>query len=499
MVKQRFNRVPLYLVLGLLSLPAIAPVYSQSSQDSLVQHLQTIMDTKMTGYGLKGAALTIVLPDEKTYTLTSGYANGTGDPVDTVRKWHWASCTKALTGFVALQLIEEGSLNIDDPIGNYLDTDTIPNVDSAITIKNLLRHTGGLKEVWSETGVPALWSAVWNNRDSVWQPWQVLSYMPPPFPESGAHHYASTNTYLLSFIIEAVTGKDLETVFQERILNPLGMANSSLSSGKAFNMSELNGVWSGTDNRSTLPHNSYLSSRSGNSAMISTPMDMARFFRKYYNDELLPKAAMDSLRVSAMGSDTSFGTFAGIAVHQTYGYETEMWKFIMPNNDTVLTYGHGGNGLGNTLCVHWPKENITITLAENDLSSAGGYGMAQLFFEMFNEVYNDLPLMLTGVNPDQQIGNRPVSFVVFPAYPNPFNPSTTIRYEVPTSSRVRIAVYDVLGREVAVLVDEVKQTGQHSVTWNADGMASGMYYCRLEATGGDEEPFAQTRTMTLLK
>jgi hypothetical protein len=66
-------------------------------------------------------------------------------------------------------------------------------------------------------------------------------------------------------------------------------------------------------------------------------------------------------------------------------------------------------------------------------------------------------------------------------YPNPFNPMTVIRYELPAACDVRLAVYDVLGREVAVLVDEKKAPGVYTVEWNAAHLASGVYIYRLTA------------------
>jgi uncharacterized protein (DUF1501 family) len=66
-------------------------------------------------------------------------------------------------------------------------------------------------------------------------------------------------------------------------------------------------------------------------------------------------------------------------------------------------------------------------------------------------------------------------------YPNPFNPSTTIGFRVPGTGSVRVAVYDMLGRETAVLIDGQVSAGEHEVTWNAGTAPSGTYICRLQA------------------
>jgi hypothetical protein len=81
----------------------------------------------------------------------------------------------------------------------------------------------------------------------------------------------------------------------------------------------------------------------------------------------------------------------------------------------------------------------------------------------------------------QAAGIPPVTFAVYQNYPNPFNPSTTIRYDVPRESKVKLIVYDILGREVATLVDEVKKAGRYQSIWNANRFASGVYFYRLQA------------------
>jgi hypothetical protein len=79
-------------------------------------------------------------------------------------------------------------------------------------------------------------------------------------------------------------------------------------------------------------------------------------------------------------------------------------------------------------------------------------------------------------------------------YPNPFNPTTTIRYELPHASRVSLKVYNTLGQEVATLVNETKPAGVFTVTFDAGGLASGVYFYRLQA--GD---IVQVKRLILLK
>jgi hypothetical protein len=90
--------------------------------------------------------------------------------------------------------------------------------------------------------------------------------------------------------------------------------------------------------------------------------------------------------------------------------------------------------------------------------------------------------------------NQPLTFGLSQNYPNPFNPSTTIEFQIPAATTVRIAVYDMLGREVGELMNGVMDAGVHSVLFDAGRMASGVYYCRMTAG-----TFSAMRTMIVLK
>ncbi|TVQ69120.1 MAG: T9SS C-terminal target domain-containing protein [Balneolaceae bacterium] len=88
----------------------------------------------------------------------------------------------------------------------------------------------------------------------------------------------------------------------------------------------------------------------------------------------------------------------------------------------------------------------------------------------------------------------PSVFALNQNYPNPFNPSTIIPYELPGEIAVRIDIYDILGRRVMVLVDELKPAGAHQARWDASGVAGGVYIYQLRA--GD---FVQSRKLTIVK
>jgi hypothetical protein len=96
-------------------------------------------------------------------------------------------------------------------------------------------------------------------------------------------------------------------------------------------------------------------------------------------------------------------------------------------------------------------------------------------------------------------GSLPAGYDLGQNYPNPFNPETRIAFALPSAGEIRLTIYNVLGREVRVLVSSQMEAGQHTAVWDSRDnagatAASGVYFYRLEAGG-----YSMTRKMMLLK
>jgi flagellar hook assembly protein FlgD len=88
----------------------------------------------------------------------------------------------------------------------------------------------------------------------------------------------------------------------------------------------------------------------------------------------------------------------------------------------------------------------------------------------------------------------PTTFELTQNYPNPFNAQTNIDFDLDKDSRVELSVYDITGAKVTTLVDGELEAGNHSITWDAAEVASGVYYYKMRSNGEE-----LTRKMTLLK
>ncbi len=136
-------------------------------------------------------------------------------------------------------------------------------------------------------------------------------------------------------------------------------------------------------------------------------------------------------------------------------------------------------------------QNDSITFAQGIwYYSFGNYKLVPRKNEDFGTV---IPVGI--INNNEVVG----SYSISQNYPNPFNPSTKIRFTVPVSSSVKLIVYNVLGKEVARLVDRSMPTGSYTVDWNAVNFASGVYFYRVVAEGNDGSRFINTKRMILIK
>jgi hypothetical protein len=104
---------------------------------------------------------------------------------------------------------------------------------------------------------------------------------------------------------------------------------------------------------------------------------------------------------------------------------------------------------------------------------------------------------VSGIN-DEYEGLVPNEFVLDQNYPNPFNSMTTIRFGIPEQSHIQISVYNLLGQEVDVIADEVFEAGYSRVLWNAGNLSSGIYLCRIQASGTSNTGNKYDKTIKML-
>lgn len=157
----------------------------------------------------------------------------------------------------------------------------------------------------------------------------------------------------------------------------------------------------------------------------------------------------------------------------------------------------GGFNQGSTYWVNNLYSDTSFQVLGSELANFSvtlpAYGSAVYTISTTEETVV-LPPIPPIVSVDDELASQPEDYNLFQNYPNPFNPSTTIRYSITKPDLVRIKIYDILGREVKTLVNELKQAGIYEVQFDATGLASGIYFYRIESGA-----FIQTKKMILLR
>lgn len=167
-----------------------------------------------------------------------------------------------------------------------------------------------------------------------------------------------------------------------------------------------------------------------------------------------------------------------------------------------------------------PVSSVTIaaklndSFAQMDYSTSGGAytlnnlspGNYKIYFDKLGYRNDSLAVSLiphqnvvVNINLNNNItnltnGTVPTDYMLYQNYPNPFNPATKIEFDIPKSSFVKLIIYDVLGREISVLLNKELTRGKYSYSWNAHNTPSGIYFCRLQT-----ESYSAIKKMLLIK
>jgi beta-N-acetylhexosaminidase len=182
------------------------------------------------------------------------------------------------------------------------------------------------------------------------------------------------------------------------------------------------------------------------------------------------------------------------AISSLFGQDEAMELAVHAGVD-ILLYNRNLDSAGNSLAVH-----VIDVLERSVLNGAISESRIDSSYSRILMLKNHLTTSVA-----QRSGDRTPSILGLMNYPNPFNATTTIEYRLPQMSHVTLSVYDMLGREVTLLVNDNMGAGVHEVRFNASTLSSGVYFYRLKArlgpkdVGGQATTVLETRRLLLLK
>jgi len=213
---------------------------------------------------------------------------------------------------------------------------------------------------------------------------------------------------------------------------------------------------------------------------------------------------IDPINMTGTWNNSSYAIYHTQATRANYGGLDDRFDMILFSKsvnqqggiqfvqNSTIAYGNDGNHYNKSINEQ-PNDSVSVTIADA-LYYASDHLPVIATFQFFNA---------TGI--DDENNALPTSFSLNQNYPNPFNPETVIGYRISAVSFVSLKVFDVLGKEVADLVNEEKPAGKYEVKFNAESLpngkqdlTSGVYFYRLSATGKNGI-FVQTKKMILMK
>lgn len=340
-------------------------VFAQKSNENAAEiktKIKKYLDEWHKAGKFAGATLGVCSADGKCFSSAVGYSDlQAKTPMKPTDLMLAGSVGKTFAAVVALQLVKEGKIKLDDKIEKYLGKEMwfsrLPN-SKDITVRQLMNHTSGLiRYEFKEQFTKDLTA----NPDKIWKPEELIAYLfdeKPPFEAGKGWDYSDTNYIVLGMIIEKVTGKKYYDLVQKRILKPLKFRRTFPQDrrelkGLIQGYAGANNPFGGTDEMikdGKFNINPQFEWTGG--GMVSNSEDLARWAKimyegKAFSPDLLPQM-LDGVPAK-LGRDTKYGL--GVIIRPT---------------PAGLTYGHSGFFPGYmTDMMYFPEHKISVAVQVN--------------------------------------------------------------------------------------------------------------------------------------
>ncbi len=313
-----------------------------------------------------GVVVGVVDGGELVFTRGYGMANlSHGVPFTPDLRSNVGSISKQFTAMAILLLAEEGRLSLDDPIRKHLPE--LPAVADPVTIRHVLHHTSGLREIFN-----TLLLAGWEAEDSLARSEVrgVLETQPElQFPPGSEHLYNNTGYLLLADLVEAVTGEPFDAWMRDHVFAPLGMSSTLVKMRRGQVIPESAQGYVGAGEAGGFREAGDIEQSYGAGGIYSTPSDLTLWLRNFRDatlggSELV--AAMTTPVVLPDGEKTDYGL--GIAVDELRG--------------TKRIWHNGGDMAHTAMLVYLPEIEVGVILLGNTPGFAG-MGHADFLLESF--------------------------------------------------------------------------------------------------------------------
>lgn len=307
----------------------------------------------------RGVVASVILPDGAQWTGAAGRA-ADDEPMRPHHLIGIASITKTMTAAVVLQLVDEGVVQLDDPVERWLDP--IAHVPTAVTVRQLLNHTNGLDNYSASA---ALGTALAADPLHVFTPEELLGFVGPPrFTAGERTEYTNTAFLLLGRIAERATGRPIVELYRQRLWAHLNL-DGVFMPGVEEPPSPVAAALGRTGIVNPLAQVALLSIGQSAFGLFADASTVARWGRALFGGGVLSPERQDEMRTLVPAAGNIPGeSGAGLGIR---GYEYLGRR----------QYGHsGGMSLGSSLLLFDPSSGVTVAVLANQGANAGHFALA---------------------------------------------------------------------------------------------------------------------------
>ena len=295
---------------------------SQTFDATLAAKLQNTIDSIRIANNYKGISASVIYPGQGMWQGVTGISH-TGFPITPDMEFAIASNTKPFTGVVVLKLAQSGIINLDDSLHEWLPSFT--NVDSNITIRQLLNHTSGLADVNNVIGYT---DSISINPNRIFTPTELMTWVGAPlFPADTSWNYSNTDYLLAAMVSESATGQSFGQLLHDSILTPLQLDSTFLDVYDPV-IGTVAHPWQGAIDKSAFVRTALNSAAWSAGGMYSTSSEMAQWFNALMSGQLL-----NSYGFNEMTTFIGSGNY-GIGLIET----TILGRTVWQHGGTILGY-----------------------------------------------------------------------------------------------------------------------------------------------------------------
>ncbi|MEP7235061.1 MAG: serine hydrolase [Ignavibacteriota bacterium] len=415
-------------------------------------------------YARHGITVSVHIPGQADWSGAIGINDET-EPMDTNLVFEIASNTKTFVTALIMKLQDEGKISIKDSLGKWIKK-KYPYIDGAITIEQLLNHSSGIYDYLNDDPqYSALEDFYGYNPSMSWTPDSILMRFvgPPNFKAGTSYRYSNTNFILAGMIAELAGGQKLGVLMHTYFIDPLKLTHTFFGGEDQIPLRFAHN-WTANDtlNPETdfydLDKTAQLSGAWAAGNMVSTTYDLVRWVNLLYTGQIISKSGLAQMVAVHRWPDGSY-----------YGLGTGR----APYNTSYL-YGHGGSLIGFKSFM-WtnPKDSVSIAVYMNSDALGRDANANDYVLDVLGETYR---APTKGV--DQTEAGKSLSVSL---YPNPAHELANFYFRTETDSHATLRIFNELGEQVAIILNENLSAGIHSVKYDLRDHHSGTYFYRLQS------------------